>query len=77
MVTNNGAGSGMPANAATMMGLLQLTELLVLVEEDKCVICQKDHEKLEETKTTKDEAQKLSNKYHLKVTEELKKKEGR
>jgi len=38
-VTNNGAGSGNPANAATMMGLIQITDVPDKTDPEKCPTC--------------------------------------
>lgn len=49
LVTNNGGPSGSPANAATMMGTIQVTELVTAVPNDPCPICGEEHGALEET----------------------------
>lgn len=66
-VTNNGAGGGMPANAATMMGVIQMTGLVTAVEEGKCPICEKTHEELKETEETKADAGALATNFKAEV----------
>ena len=51
---NNGGSSGTPANAGTMIGIIQ--DGLVIVVDEVCPICHKHHGKLEETQQTKADA---------------------
>ncbi|KIG13112.1 hypothetical protein DB30_00577 [Enhygromyxa salina] len=50
---NNCGPNGTPSNAATVVGIIQKTGLVTAVEAQKCVVCQKEHEALEETEVTK------------------------
>lgn len=50
---NNCGPSGTPSNAATVVGIMQKSGLMTAVEAQKCVVCEKDHEALEETEATK------------------------
>jgi len=63
MVTNNGGPSGSPANAATMMGAIQLTGVVYIVRETNCPICGNEHENFEEAPQTKIDAMTLLNNY--------------
>lgn len=54
---NNCAASGSPANAATMMGIIQAPGAMVIaVEDGDCVICNKKHGDFKETEQTKADA---------------------
>jgi hypothetical protein len=71
---NNGGPSGSPANAATMMGVLQTTGFVTAVDgKDACPLCDKQHGSLEETKETKVDASALASK----LDAMLKSKKGR
>ncbi|HEX8705642.1 MAG TPA: PAAR-like domain-containing protein [Myxococcaceae bacterium] len=60
---NNCGPSGSPANAATMMGVIQATGFVTAVPgEDGCQICHKPHSALEETPQTKTDATNLVSK---------------
>ena len=65
MLNNCGSG-GSPANAATMMGVVQKNGTVTVVTgNDKCPLCQDKHGKhgaLKETKTTKVNAERLGKK---------------
>ena len=52
-MTNNGGGSGSPPNAATMLGILQMTGIVTVVPKAPCPLCGEDHDSLEETDETK------------------------
>lgn len=81
---NNCGPSGSPANAATMLGVIQENGLVTFVDgKDACPICKKTHGALEETPTTKLDASQFARKLEQKVPEfeqkvrELAQKEGR
>jgi hypothetical protein len=58
---NNCGPSGSPANAATMMGVLQVSGFVTVVDgSDACPLCQKHHGSLEETPMTKLDASTLA-----------------
>ncbi|HEX5746935.1 MAG TPA: PAAR-like domain-containing protein [Archangium sp.] len=60
---NNCGPSGSPANAATMMGVLQATGFVTAVTgKDACPLCGKQHDALEETEKTKVGASELASK---------------
>lgn len=63
---NNCGPSGSPANAATMLGVVQATGPVIFVTgDDKCPLCKKSHGKqgsLKETKATKVNAERLAKK---------------
>jgi len=63
---NNCGPSGSPANAATMMGVVQAAGPVIFVTgEDKCPLCRKSHGKqgsIKETKATKVNAERLAKK---------------
>lgn len=57
---NNCCASGSPANAATLMGVIQASGMVTAVEEGQCPICEKSHGELKETKQTKTDAGSLA-----------------
>lgn len=63
MLNNCGPG-GSPANAATMMGVLQACGLFVMVpSEDRCALCEKEHGKdkqVEESQGSKNAAKRVA-----------------
>lgn len=63
---NNCGPSGSPANAATMLGVVQAAGAVVFVTgDDKCPLCKKSHGKqgsIKETKATKVNAERLAKK---------------
>ncbi|NTX10014.1 DUF4150 domain-containing protein [Myxococcus sp. CA056] len=65
MLNNCGPG-GSPANAATMMGVIQMNGAVIFVTgEDRCPLCKGNHDKkgmLKETKATKVNAERLAKK---------------
>ncbi|HYO59402.1 PAAR-like domain-containing protein [Archangium sp.] len=68
---NNCGPSGSPANAATMMGLVQMNgSVTVVTGEDKCPLCRKRHGQdimLKETPATKASAERLAQRVTMKV----------
>ncbi len=57
---NNGGPSGTPANSGTLMGIIQLSGLVIAVDE-ACPNCEKQHDvKLEETPQSKIDAGELA-----------------
>lgn len=56
---NNCGPSGSPPNSATLLGVMQGTDLVGFEYGDKCPICEKDPHGLSETKETKAEAASL------------------
>jgi len=56
---NNCGPSGSPANAATLMGVIQMSGLVTLIEDGLCPICGKNHT-FEETPATKADAGTLA-----------------
>ncbi|MCY1041609.1 DUF4150 domain-containing protein [Corallococcus sp. bb12-1] len=67
MLNNCGPG-GSPANAATMMGVIQVSGLVTIVDgKDVCPVCRKTHGALEETPTTTLDAAQLARKLGQKV----------
>jgi hypothetical protein len=62
---NNCASGGSPPNAATMLGVIQLTGLIAQVEPTTCPLCGKtDHEGIKETEATKIDASSLAAAYN-------------
>ena len=59
---NNGGPSGTPANSGTLMGIIQMSGLVIAVDE-ACPICEKHHGKLEETPQSKADAGGLAAKF--------------
>lgn len=63
---NNGGPSGSPANAATMLGVVQDSGSVIFVTgDDKCTLCKKSHGKqgsIKETQATKVNAERLAKK---------------
>ncbi|MBJ6761084.1 DUF4150 domain-containing protein [Myxococcaceae bacterium JPH2] len=65
---NNCGPSGSPANSATMMGVLQHTGLVTVVDgNEQCPLCKAQHGALEETKETKVDAAALAAKLETMV----------
>jgi hypothetical protein len=64
---NNGGPSGTPANAGTMMGIIQMSGLVLAVDE-ACPICEKNHGKLEETPQTKVDAAGLAAEFEAELS---------
>ncbi|WNG45278.1 DUF4150 domain-containing protein [Archangium minus] len=65
---NNCGPSGSPANAATMLGVIQVSGYVTVVDgKDACPICRKTHGALEETPTTTLDAAQLARKLEQKV----------
>jgi len=63
MVTNNGGGSGSPANAATMMGAIQASGTVVYVPKGNCPICNEEHGEFKESEATQASADGLVRAY--------------
>jgi hypothetical protein len=63
---NNGGPSGTPANAGTMIGIIQASGLVIAVDE-VCPICGEHHGKLEETPKTKADAGRLAEAFDTRV----------
>ena len=60
---NNCGPSGSPANAATMMGVLQTTGMVTAITgEDECPVCHDKHGALEESQQTRADATTLTSK---------------
>ena len=68
---NNCAGGGSPPNSATLLGVIQTTGMLTVVEAGKCPVCGKDHGDFKETGGTKLDATSLSNEFHERVREQI------
>ncbi|NMO15809.1 DUF4150 domain-containing protein [Pyxidicoccus fallax] len=65
---NNCGPSGSPANAATMLGVIQASGFVSAVDgKDNCPLCQKQHGALEESQETRNCAQDLARKFESKV----------
>ncbi|MFL5347967.1 MAG: DUF4150 domain-containing protein [Hyalangium sp.] len=65
---NNCGPSGSPANAATMMGVIQVSGFVTVVDgKDACPICRKTHGALEEKPTTTLDAAQLARRLGQKV----------
>jgi hypothetical protein len=60
---NNCAAGGSPPNAATLMGVIQESGLVVAVEAAECPVCQRNHGALEETEASKASAQDLAGRW--------------
>ena len=60
---NNCAAGGSPPNAATLMGVIQMSGLLVAVPAEPCPVCARDHGALEETTASKASAQDLAGRW--------------
>lgn len=67
-VTNNGGPSGSPANAATMLGIVQSCGSVKIVPELQCPVCGATTHTVEETPTTKVDASTLIQKYEEALT---------
>jgi hypothetical protein len=64
---NNGGPGGTPANAGTMIGIIQASGLVIAVDE-KCPRCEKQHDvKLEETPQSKVDARGLAAKFQVEL----------
>ena len=63
MMTNNGAGSGMPANAATMMGAVQAPGVVYILQKGECPICGDEHGDFKESEDSQTSAQRLVDSY--------------
>ena len=63
---NNGGPSGTPANAGTMIGIIQASGLVIAVDEI-CPICEKHHGKLEETPQSKADAGGLAARFEAEL----------
>ena len=57
---NNCGASGSPANAATLMGVIQASGMVTAVETGQCPICEKSHGELKETPQTRTDASALA-----------------
>lgn len=57
---NNCGPSGNPPNSATLMGVIQMTGLVLAVEAGECPVCKKGHDALEETEQSKADASALA-----------------
>jgi hypothetical protein len=65
---NNCAAGGSPPNAATMLGIMQMTGMVTAVGQRTCPICgATDHEPLEESQETRADAAALSNAYGAQI----------
>lgn len=64
---NNCGGSGSPPNAATMLGVIQMSGLVTAVEDGECPVCKKNHGDLKETEETKADAGGLAAKFKIEV----------
>lgn len=64
---NNCAGGGSPPNSATLLGVIQATGMLTVVEAGECPVCGKKHRAFKETGGTKLDAASLSNEFHERV----------
>jgi hypothetical protein len=60
---NNGGPSGTPPNAATMMGIIQKSGLMLLVQAGPCPLCGREHDALKETRPSKASAGALCDGY--------------
>lgn len=67
MLNNCGPG-GSPANAATLLGVIQESGEVIAVEAGNCPMCGKDHGDFGETKTTKTSAGALANNFQRELT---------
>ncbi len=63
---SNGGPSGTPANAGTMIGIIQASGLVTAVDE-VCPVCEKHHSKLDETPQTKIDAGELAAKFQAEL----------
>jgi hypothetical protein len=66
MLNNCGPG-GSPPNSATLVGVIQATGMLTIVEAGKCPVCGKEHGAFEESGRTQLDAETLSKKFHARV----------
>jgi hypothetical protein len=64
---NNGAGSGTPPNAATMLGLIQGALPMIVVEVRICPRCNKVHGPFPETEATRLDAGELAGNFRLEL----------
>jgi hypothetical protein len=70
MLNNCGPG-GSPPNSATLVGVIQATGMLTVVEAGTCPVCGKKHGAFKETGGTKADAKGLSNEFHDRVREQV------
>jgi len=66
MLNNNGP-SGSPANAATMMGVINPVGEVVAVEAGECPVCHKGHGELKENEATKADAGTLAKSFKAQI----------
>ncbi|MCY0994417.1 DUF4150 domain-containing protein [Nannocystis sp. ILAH1] len=64
---NNCGPSGTPANAATLLGVIQASGMVTAVEAGPCPICEKSHGELAETEQTKVDAGGLAANFDAQV----------
>ena len=57
---NNCAGGGSPPNAATMLGVIQVSGMLTAVMANQCPVCGRNHGALRETRASKASAAALA-----------------
>lgn len=74
---NNCGPSGTPANAATLLGVIQASGLVTAVEAGPCPICEKNHGELAETEQTKVDAGGLAAKFEAEVRPLIKEAKAR
>lgn len=60
---NNCGPSGSPANSATLLGLIQTSQLVASVRRRQCPLCEKNHGRLAETKQTRIDARALADQF--------------
>lgn len=63
---NNCAGGGSPPNSATLLGVVQDATNLIVVESQKCKICEKEHE-MKESDATKADAESLASNFDPRI----------
>jgi hypothetical protein len=64
---NNCGPSGNPPNSATLMGVMQMTGLMMVVPAGECPVCGKTHDSLQETEETKADAGSLAGAFRSNV----------
>jgi uncharacterized Zn-binding protein involved in type VI secretion len=64
---NNCGAAGSPPNSATLLGVLQATGMVTVVEARRCPICDKGHDDFEESEQTKASADGLSKAFKAKL----------